>query len=238
MRSLEDNPFFEKKLLMGSKVAILHCPPIRRPSRLPVMKKKHSGEGKEVADGCILRTAQDNYKRIAATMKKFMVDDSPAPNPPAAPRRTSYVARKAWKPTLKLEQKLPRQKSPRTHIQAEAPKVPVPPKKAAPPSRKGPHRGTKLSPQRAVPQEYMEPLAHPEEGLSSFFRNIGSDEWEKKLLGLKTIRAIAQNHQELLTKIKLHEVCIVLAEQVNNLRSVVACAAMDALADLHLTWGR
>lgn len=81
MRSLEDDPFFEKKLLMGSKVAILHCkmakvankirnpspdyslssidthtpdelriiphlgPPIRRPSRLPVMKRKHSGEG-------------------------------------------------------------------------------------------------------------------------------------------------------------------------------------------------
>ncbi|KAI4818036.1 hypothetical protein KUCAC02_011402 [Chaenocephalus aceratus] len=275
MRSLEDNPFFEKKLLMGSKVAILHCkmakvanknrnpspdyslssidthtpdelriiphlgPPIRRPSRLPVMKKKHSEEGKEVADGCILRTAQDNFKRIAPTMKKFMVDDSPAPTPPAAPRRTSYVARKAWKPTLKPRAEAPPPKqAPRTHIQAEAPKVPVPPKKAAPPNRKRPHRGTKLSPQRAVRQEYMEPLAHPEKGLSSFFQNIGSNEWEKKLLGLKTIQAIAQNHQELLTKIKLHEVCIVLAEQVNNLRSVVACAAMDALADLHSYLGK
>ncbi|XP_034096697.1 TOG array regulator of axonemal microtubules protein 2-like [Gymnodraco acuticeps] len=273
MRLLEDNPFFEKKLLMGSKVAILHCKmakvanknrntspdyslssidthtpdelriiphlgrPIRRPSRLPVMKKKHSEEGKEVADGCILRTAQENFKRIAATMKKFMVDDSPAPTPP--PRRTSYVARKAWKPTLKPRAAAPPpKKAPRTHIQAEAPKVPVPPKKAAPPSRKGPHRGTKLSPQRAVPQQYMEPLAHPEEGLSSFFQNIGSNEWKKKLLGLKTIQAIAQNHQELLTKIKLHEVCIVLAEQVNNLRSVVACAAMDALADLHSYLGK
>ncbi|KAK5855296.1 hypothetical protein PBY51_005408 [Eleginops maclovinus] len=172
-------------------------------------------------------------------MQKLTVDYSPASKPPATPRRTSYVARKAWKPTLKprAEPRPPRE-APRSHIKAEAPKVPVPPKKTAPPNRKGPSHGTKPSLQKVVPQEYFEPLAHPEEGLSSFFKNIGSDDWGKKLLGLKTIRAIAQNHQELLTKIKLHEVCLGVSEQVNNLRSVVACAAMDTLADLHSFLGK
>ncbi|KAI9540883.1 hypothetical protein NQZ68_036219 [Dissostichus eleginoides] len=209
-------------------------PPKARPSRLPVLQH-FGGAGKEVADGCKFQTAQDNFVRIERTIEKLRVADNPPPKPPAKPKRAPMVARKANK--LTPAKACPPKEAPHGHVKVEAPKVPAPPRKSAPPNRKGPRRGTKLHPQKAVAQEQIKPLANPADGLVSSFINVRSDEWEKKLLGLKAIRALAQHHQAVLLT-KLPEACIMLAEEVGNLRSVVSCAAIDTVADLHTHLGK
>ncbi|XP_034719782.1 TOG array regulator of axonemal microtubules protein 1-like [Etheostoma cragini] len=119
---------------------------------------------------------------------------------------------------------------------ALAPKAPAPPSKPAPPIKKGPRRGTKLRAQAVAAQEDLQPFNNPAEKLSLSFRQLSSDDWEKKLDGLKLVRTLAQHHPALL-QTKLHEVCLVLAEEVNNLRSGVACAAMATVAKLHVHLG-
>ncbi|KAJ4935473.1 hypothetical protein JOQ06_017006 [Pogonophryne albipinna] len=265
---LEDDPFFEKKLRVGGQMAVFACkvakvvyrspsplssvdshtpdelraisqfvplsptpPPKARPSRLPVLQH-FGGAGKEVADGCKFQTAQDNFVRIERTIEKLRVADNPPPKPPAKPKRVSCKANK-----LTPAKACPPKEAPHGHVKVEACKVPAPPRKSALPNRKGPRRGTKLRPQKAVAQEQIKPLANPANGLVSSFINVRSDEWETKLLGLKAIRALAQHHQAVLLT-KLPEACIMLAEEVGNLRSVVSCAAIDTVADLHTHLGK
>ncbi|XP_032363125.1 TOG array regulator of axonemal microtubules protein 2-like [Etheostoma spectabile] len=55
--------------------------------------------------------------------------------------------------------------------------------------------------------------------------------------GLKSVRALARHHPEHLQP-KLPEVCLVLTEAVNNLRSAVACSTISTLAELHTHLGR
>ena len=51
--------------------------------------------------------------------------------------------------------------------------------------------------------------------------------------GLQKIQALAQHDQDTL-KVKLHEVCIAVSAEVQNLRSSVAVAAMETMAYLYV----
>ncbi|XP_028422434.1 TOG array regulator of axonemal microtubules protein 1-like [Perca flavescens] len=184
---------------------------IRRQSRIPVLKR--GGAGKKAANRCKIQSAKNTFEEHGEPFEMFQLDHRPSPvmvsEQPAAPSRTLAVA----------------------------PKVPAPPSKAAPPNRKGPCRGTKLHPKAVAAQEDLQPFAKPAESLSLSFTQLTSDDWEKKLDGLKSVRALARHHPALL-KTKLHEICLVVAEEVNNLRSGVACAAMATVAKLHVHLGR
>ncbi|KAA8578868.1 hypothetical protein FQN60_011482 [Etheostoma spectabile] len=57
------------------------------------------------------------------------------------------------------------------------------------------------------------------------------------MVQLKSVQTLAEHHPALL-QTKLHEVGLVFAEEVNNLRSSVACAAMATVAKLHVHLGR
>ncbi|KAL7381787.1 hypothetical protein ABVT39_011275 [Epinephelus coioides] len=180
----------------------------RRTSRLPVMRVRVGGAVKQVADGYKLQTAKTTMEELTRSLQKFQVIHQP--KPPAAPRRTP----------------------------AMVPKVPAPPSTSAPPKTKGPRRGTKLCPAKPVSkQEYLQPLSKPTESLSLCFEQLTSDDWEKKLDGCKSIRALAQHHPEILLT-KLRQLCLLLTEVVNSPRSAVACAGIDTVAALHLHLGR
>ncbi|XP_032378899.1 TOG array regulator of axonemal microtubules protein 1 [Etheostoma spectabile] len=127
--------------------------------------------------------------------------------------------------------------APPSRTPAVAPKAPAPPSNAARPTGKGPRRGTKLRVRAVAAEEDLQPFTKPGEKLSLCFTELSSDDWEKKLDALKMVRALVQHHPALL-QTKLHEVCLVLAEEVNNLRSGVACAAMATVAKLHVHLGR
>ncbi|XP_028454136.1 TOG array regulator of axonemal microtubules protein 1-like [Perca flavescens] len=250
---VEEEPFYEKKLRLGRKMAggtaanrspsrdssfrsvnmhtptelraISHTslftptpfppppppPPraTRRPSRLPVIAMKFGGAGKEVANGCKLQSSQTTLERLTETLEKFMLRHRPSPELPTAPSRTPMVA----------------------------PKVPAPPSEDAPPNRKGPRRGTKCNPKAVAGQEDLQPLVNPAKSLSLCFTQLTSDNWQEKLHGLKSVRVLARHHPEYL-QTKLHEVCLVLTEAVNNPRSAVTGAAMGTVAELHAHLGR
>ncbi|XP_044027057.1 TOG array regulator of axonemal microtubules protein 2-like [Siniperca chuatsi] len=169
---------------------------------------------------------------------------------PASPRRTPSPRRTQAVPTRTPA--LPRRTpaapmrnpaSPRRTpavTPAVTPMIPTPPSTAAPTKRREPRRGTNLRPPKAdnrAARDDLQPLVNPSESLSLCFKQLTTDDWEKKMDGLKSVRALARHHPELL-QTKLHEVCLVLTEEVANLRSVVACAAMDTIAELHLNLGR
>ncbi|KAI9541614.1 hypothetical protein NQZ68_028120 [Dissostichus eleginoides] len=71
------------------------------------------------------------------------------------------------------------------------------------------------------------------ESLSACFKLLASNDWEKKVQSLKILQALAQHHSQTL-KTKRHEVCLVLIDEMNNLRSAVACEAMTTLAELYV----
>ncbi|XP_051264665.1 TOG array regulator of axonemal microtubules protein 1-like [Dicentrarchus labrax] len=59
------------------------------------------------------------------------------------------------------------------------------------------------------------------------------EDWKKKIEGLRTVQALAQHHPDTLME-KLHEVCLAVIEEVKNLRSSVACVAMDTMGYLYV----
>ncbi|KAM7394985.1 hypothetical protein PAMA_006635 [Pampus argenteus] len=130
------------------------------------------------------------------------------------------------------------------------PLAPIPP--TVPQNKKrGTRRGTVLHPAKAAngagmkttgdrslqtgkaKKDELQPLSKPAESLSLSFRLLSSDDWMKKTEGLKIIQALARYNPDILTP-KLHEVCLALIEEVNNLRSVVSCAAINTLSDMYL----
>ncbi|XP_024864217.1 TOG array regulator of axonemal microtubules protein 1-like isoform X2 [Kryptolebias marmoratus] len=130
---------------------------------------------------------------------------------------------------------------------AAAPKKtrPAPAPKPDPPKTKRPARraavgSTKttnmkkpaLQTVKAQPKEELKPLPNPVQSLSLVFQHLSQDDWEKKVEGLELLRALAQHHPDTLMD-KLHEVCLALIEDIKNLRSSVACAAIDTLGSLY-----
>ncbi|XP_049327395.1 TOG array regulator of axonemal microtubules protein 1-like [Astyanax mexicanus] len=76
-----------------------------------------------------------------------------------------------------------------------------------------------------------EPLDKPKKKLSKAFSLLQDEDWEKKIEGLRLIRALAEHHSEVLLP-ELRVVCLAVTDEVKNLRSVVSRAAMSTLAHL------
>ncbi|XP_018529340.1 uncharacterized protein LOC108881720 [Lates calcarifer] len=254
----EDDPFFEQKLRLGSHMAILAC----KLAKVTARNKSPSPDGSVISVDSLntvdthttseLRAISKlgspvtprftpNPPKMAATMKKSCL-------PPRAgtkvadecPRQSATIKVKKTVETLEQCQLVRRP----PHQPAVPPKrttlAPVPPSAAVPAKTRGPRRGTNLRPPKAdrgQVKDDIKPLAKASESLSLCFRQLASEDWEKKMEGLKTVRALARYHPELLQP-KLHEICLILEEEVKNLRSSVACAAMDSIAELHLRLGK
>ncbi|GLD65385.1 uncharacterized protein AKAME5_002931700 [Lates japonicus] len=216
--------------LIGSPIEVSPTPPQvvplprRRPSRLPVLSAKFTRQNEEEGDRFRLQTAKNKVEAIVETLERFHVNSHPSPQPPAAAKKT-----------------------PRTSV--VTPLVPTPPKDAQT-KRRGSRPGTFLHPAKATSGAgkktvrdgsktanattvERQRLRNPVESLSLCFKLLASDDWKKKMDALETIQALAQQHSGTL-KTKLHEVCLVLIEEVKNLRSAVACAAMNTLAELYV----
>ncbi|XP_062846931.1 TOG array regulator of axonemal microtubules protein 1-like [Trichomycterus rosablanca] len=76
-----------------------------------------------------------------------------------------------------------------------------------------------------------EPLKRPDVALEQMFQLLELEDWERKIEGLKLVRALAKHHANILLH-KLHEICLAVTKEVKNLRSMVARAAMSTLAHL------
>ncbi|XP_018530902.1 uncharacterized protein LOC108882726 [Lates calcarifer] len=246
----EEDPFFEKKLRLGSQMAVFGCrltkakakntspspdgsmssvdslstvdthtpselraisqlasPLTLSPPQTAAKTKKSClpvRTRKEVAGGCPLQSATNKVTKIVERLEQFQFVPRPPYQPAAPPRKTTFA--------------------------------PTPPSVAAPSKARGPKRVMNLRPPKADCRQVrddLKPLAKPSESLSLCFRQLASADWEKKMDGFKTVRTLARHHPELL-KPKLHEICLILEEEVKNLRSCVACAAMESIGDLHL----
>ncbi|KAL7389512.1 hypothetical protein ABVT39_005534 [Epinephelus coioides] len=221
----------------------------RRTSRLPVLSAKQSGAEKEVANGCRLQSAKGKVEAFVERLKSLQLASIPSPRPPAAPTMTPAAAPKRIPapPTMTRPAPAPTATPVETPLAPTPPRVPQAKKRGTRPgvalrpakavSVAGKDTTTNCSPNAAkdkkVKKTELQPLTDPVQSLSACFKLLSIDDWEKKIDGLKIIQALAQHHPDTL-RTKLHEVCLVLIVEVNNLRSAVACEAMDTLAELYV----
>ncbi|XP_076869967.1 TOG array regulator of axonemal microtubules protein 1-like isoform X2 [Brachyhypopomus gauderio] len=89
------------------------------------------------------------------------------------------------------------------------------------PPRKDPHE-----------QQTLRPFAKPDLALAQSFRMLSSNDGEKKIEGMMFIRRLAQYHSVVLGS-RLHDVCIVLIQEVRNLHSRVSRTAVVSLRELY-----
>ncbi|KAI3373623.1 hypothetical protein L3Q82_022214 [Scortum barcoo] len=196
--------------------------PRRRVCRLPVLSAKFTEEDKEVADGCKLQTAKNKVQAFMDKLEHFQLISVPPPKPPAAPKKRPVPAPLAPNP--------PKVPQPKKNV--SRPPASLRPAKAVNEARKKTVSGRCLQTEKSNKVD-LPPLRNPAESLSLCFKLLSSDDWEKKMEGLKTVQALAQHHSDTLTS-KLHEVCLILIEEVKNLRSVVACEAMTTVSELYV----
>ncbi|KAL2090982.1 hypothetical protein ACEWY4_013245 [Coilia grayii] len=91
---------------------------------------------------------------------------------------------------------------------------------------------------KKVPQPARRsPVPHPEQTLLQAFRLLSTDDWEKKVEGLNSIRRLCTHHTEVLLP-RLHDLCLAVTKEVKNLRSVVSRVAMLTLARLFTNLGQ
>ncbi|XP_020775153.2 TOG array regulator of axonemal microtubules protein 1 isoform X2 [Boleophthalmus pectinirostris] len=76
----------------------------------------------------------------------------------------------------------------------------------------------------------LSPFSKPEVALTQSFNLLSSDDWEKKIEGLTFLRSLANYHSDTLQS-RLHDVCLLLTQEVKNLRSGVSRAAVCTLGD-------
>ncbi|CAN9502262.1 unnamed protein product [Ophioblennius macclurei] len=99
------------------------------------------------------------------------------------------------------------------------------------------HSSDELSPatvgHRKNPSDPPElcPLSKPDLALTQSFSLLSSDDWQKKIEGLTSLRSLAQYHSDILQN-RLHDVCLLLIPEVKNLRSGVSRVAVCTLGDL------
>ncbi|KAL7862329.1 hypothetical protein SRHO_G00137700 [Serrasalmus rhombeus] len=74
-------------------------------------------------------------------------------------------------------------------------------------------------------------LVNPEVNLMQAFKLLRAGDWEKKVEGLVCVRFLAEHHRDVLMP-KLHDVTLLVIQEVKNLRSVVARAAMSTLGHM------
>ncbi|TRY83570.1 hypothetical protein DNTS_016277 [Danionella cerebrum] len=87
-----------------------------------------------------------------------------------------------------------------------------------------------VSPKEEVQAE-LRPFSKPELALIQSFSLMASDDWEKKIEGMLSIRSLAQFHPDVLMS-KVHEVCLALIQEVRNLRSGVSRGAVVTLGEM------
>ncbi|XP_041109785.1 TOG array regulator of axonemal microtubules protein 2-like [Polyodon spathula] len=85
--------------------------------------------------------------------------------------------------------------------------------------------------------EETRPFSRPEQQLNAAFKALNDNDWEVKKSGLSTLRCLASWHPDTLLP-RLHDVCLMVTREVNNLRSKVARSAMQTLADVARAVGR
>ncbi|KAK2858721.1 hypothetical protein Q5P01_003341 [Channa striata] len=85
--------------------------------------------------------------------------------------------------------------------------------------------------------EVLQPLANPVASLTHCLKLLSSEKWESKMEGMRSVQALTQNHPEELLE-KLNDVCLAVIAEVSNLRSSVACAAMDTIICLAINMQR
>ncbi|XP_076869617.1 uncharacterized protein LOC143519752 [Brachyhypopomus gauderio] len=76
------------------------------------------------------------------------------------------------------------------------------------------------------------PFSNPDLALTQSFSLLSTDDWEKKIEGLISIRRLAQHHSHVLGS-RRHDVCIILIQEVRNLRSAVSRMAVVSLRELY-----
>ncbi|XP_026184321.1 uncharacterized protein LOC113143076, partial [Mastacembelus armatus] len=194
----------------------------RRVSRLPVFSAKLSGAGKEVADGLRLLTAKNKVKDLVERLEQFQLTSIHSHQHPVAEKMAPAMKPVAQTPT-KNQQKHKSRSQPETFSH--------PAKTVTKAKKKTVNNCSVQSVNKD--RDVLQPLNNPVESLSGCFSMLSSDDWMEKINGLKKIRALAQHHSGIL-KTKLHETCLVLSEEVKSLRSAVACAAMNTIAELYV----
>ncbi|XP_056623493.1 TOG array regulator of axonemal microtubules protein 1 isoform X1 [Triplophysa dalaica] len=80
-------------------------------------------------------------------------------------------------------------------------------------------------------QTVLRPFSKPELSLTQSFRLLASDDWEKKIEGLNIVRSLALYHHDVLIS-RTHDVCLVLIQEVRNLRSGVSRVALVTLSEM------
>ncbi|KAG9268226.1 TOG array regulator of axonemal microtubules protein 1 isoform X1 [Astyanax mexicanus] len=81
-------------------------------------------------------------------------------------------------------------------------------------------------------QQEPRPFSKPDLALTQSFRLLSSDDWEKKIEGLTFLRSLVKYHSDVLIS-RLHDVCLVLIQEVRNLRSGVSRMAVVTLGELY-----
>ncbi|CAK6949696.1 uncharacterized protein LOC122970175 [Scomber scombrus] len=221
----DEDPFFEEKLHLGSEAAVIACK----------LAKLEARNLSPVTSICSVDSLSSVDTHTPSELRCLSQIETPIPSPftPTPPPTAAPLSRRA--------SRLPVMSANLSGAFKEiADGCKLQTYRAVPTKRREPRRGTNLrlqKPHRGACQEELQPLDKPTESLSLCFKQLESDDWVKKMEGLKSIQALARHHPQVL-QTKLHDVCQALTEEVNNLRSNVACAAMDTIRDLHLHLGK
>ncbi|KAL6477497.1 hypothetical protein MHYP_G00133320 [Metynnis hypsauchen] len=91
--------------------------------------------------------------------------------------------------------------------------------------------GQKMEKPTEPPLNKEQRLVNPELSLMQAFKLLRAEDWEKKAESLACVRALAEHHREVLIP-KLHDVTLLVIQEVKNLRSVVARAAISTLGHM------
>ncbi|NXN24512.1 TGRM2 protein, partial [Nycticryphes semicollaris] len=78
------------------------------------------------------------------------------------------------------------------------------------------------------------PFPYPQQALLNVLAGLSSDDWQRKVEGLLSIRRLAICHSEVLLG-RLHDVSLAVTREVNNLRSQVSRCAISTLGELFRT---
>ncbi|KAJ7989045.1 hypothetical protein DPEC_G00315470 [Dallia pectoralis] len=82
-------------------------------------------------------------------------------------------------------------------------------------------------------QPDLRPFSKPELALTQGFKLLSSDDWEKKIEGLSFLRGLTRYHSDFLLS-RLHDICLVLIQEVRNLRSGVSRVAVGTVGELYV----
>ncbi|XP_035475681.1 TOG array regulator of axonemal microtubules protein 1-like isoform X3 [Scophthalmus maximus] len=173
---------------------------------------------KTASDGIPSTDTEEKVEAITETLERVRVKSQPAPSPTLATKKIPVVTPLAL---IHSKDTQTNRRGPQTRSVQHPARTVV--------------RAGKTTASDGIPLSDTEekPLDKPVASLSLCFQLLSLNDWKKKMDGMKIIRALAQHHSQTLIP-KLRKVCLVLVEEVTNLRSAVACAAINTLAELYV----